>query len=161
MPIEENKALIRRYFEDAPYNPEVCDQIFAPQVPWHALYRTTQADFISDPQAEKTAFTRHKTLWGGWSESIDEMIAEGDRVMVRWTFNGIHQGEYLGIPPSQKPVRFTGIYIFRIQDGRIAEVWNLWDRVGEWQQLDILPETAEILLQAKEKWKNRNTPQED
>jgi ketosteroid isomerase-like protein len=150
MTIEENKTLVRRYFEEAPYNLEVCDQIFAPQIPWHALYRTTHPDFISEPQAEKIAYTRHKNLWGGWSESIDEMIAEGDRVMVRWTFNGIHQGEYLGIAPTHKPVSFSGIYIFRIQDGRIAEVWNLWDQVGEWQQLGILPETAKVLNNARE-----------
>jgi hypothetical protein len=48
-------------------------------------------------------------------------------------------------------VTFSGIYIFRIEEGRIAEVWNLWDRVGEWQQLGILPETAVILSQAKDR----------
>jgi len=151
MSIEKNKALVRRYFEEAPYNIEICDQIFAPQVFWHALNHSSDPDFISDPQAEKTAYTKHKTLWGGWSESIDEMIAEGDRVMVRWTFRGMHQGEYLGIPPTNKTVTFSGIYIFRIQDNHIGEVWNLWDQVGEWQQLGILPETAEILYQIKDR----------
>ena len=151
MSIEENKALVRRYFEDAPFNIQICDQIFAPQVPWHALYRTAHPDFISDPQAEKIAYDRHKTLWGGWSESIDEMIAEGDRVMVRWTFRGVHEGEHMGIPPTHKPVIFSGIYIFRIQDGRISEVWNLWDQVGEWQQLGILPETTELISRIKDR----------
>ncbi len=145
MSIEENKTLVRRYFEEAPKNLEACDQIFTPQIAWHALYRTSHSEFISDPQAEKTAYARHMNLWGGWSEFIEEMIAEGDRVMVRWTFRGTHQGEYLGIPPTHKPIMFSGIYIFRIQDGRIAEIWNLWDQVGEWQQLGILPETPEIL----------------
>ena len=149
MSIEENKALIRRYFEDAPHHPEACDEIFSPQIPWHALYRTDHPDFVSDPQAEKTAYATHVSLWGGWSESIDEMIAEGDRVMVRWTFRGVHQGEYLGIPPTHKPVTFSGIYIFRVANGRIAEVWNLWDQMGEWQQLGILPEKAAILKQAQ------------
>ena len=151
MSIEENKALVRRYFEDAPYNIQICDQIFAPQVPWHALYRTSHPDFISNPQDEKTAYIKHKTLWGGWSESVDEMIAEGDRVMVRWTFRGVHEGEYMGIPPTHKPVIFSGIYIFRIQDGRISEVWNLWDQVGEWQQLGILPETTELICRIKDR----------
>ena len=149
MTITENKTLVRCYFEEAPYNTEICDQIFTTQIPWHALYRTTRPDFISTPLAEKITFARHKTLWGGWSESIDEMIAEGDRVIFRWSFNGIHQGEYLGIPPTHKPVSFTGIYIFRIQNGRIAEVWNLWDQVGESQQLGIIPETSELLDRGK------------
>jgi predicted ester cyclase len=151
MSIEENKALVRRYFEEAPYNLEICDQIFAPQVLWHALYHSNQPVFISDPQTEKAAYARHKSLWGNWSESIDEMIAEDNRVMVRWTFRGIHQGTYLGIPPTHTPVTFPGIYLFRIQDNRIAEVWNLWDQVSEWQQLGILPETTEILNQAKDR----------
>lgn len=144
MPLERNKALIRRFFEDAPFHPEVCDEIFAERIPWHALYRAEHPDFISDPQAEKQAYARHIHLWGGWSESIDDMIAEGDRVMVRWTFNGTHQGEYLGHPPTNKPVKFSGIYIFRIANQRIAEVWNLWDQLGELQQLGILPELEQI-----------------
>jgi hypothetical protein len=99
MSIEENKALVRCYFEDASNHPEVCDEIFTSILHWHALYRTDQPDFISDPQTEQAVYARHKTLWGGWSESIDEMIAEGDRVLVRWTFRGTHQNNYLGIPP--------------------------------------------------------------
>jgi hypothetical protein len=157
MSIEENKALVRRYFEDAPNHQEVCDEIFTSILHWHALYRTEQPDFISDPQTEKAAYSRHKTLWGGWSESIDEIIAEGDRVLVRWTFRGTHQNNYLGIPPTFKPVTFSGINIFRIEQGRIAEVWNFRDRVGEWQQLGILPETAVILSQAKDRLSSTNT----
>ncbi len=147
MPLERNKALVRRFFEDAPYHPEVCDEIFAAHIPWHALYHTDNLEYISDPQTEKQAYAHHILLWGGWRESIDEMLAEGDRVMVRWTFSGTHQGEYLGFPPTHKPVTFSGIYIFRIADQRIAEVWNLWDRLGEWQQLGILPESRVILHQ--------------
>ena len=149
MPLERNKALVRRFFEDAPHHPEVCDEIFAAHIPWHALYHTDNPDFISDPQAEKQAYAHHMLLWGGWSETIDEMLAEGDRVMVRWTFRGTHQGEYLGFPPTHKPVTFSGIYIFRIADQRIAEVWNLWDQLGEWQQLGILPESQVILHQER------------
>jgi len=151
MSIEENKALVQRYFKDAPDHPEVCDEIFTSTVHWHALYLTKNPDFITDPQKEKAAYARHKAIWGGWSESIDEMIAEGDRVMVRWTFRGTHQGNYLGISPTNKPVTFSGVYIFRIKDRRIAEVWNLWDQLGEWQQLGILPETPEILSPTKNK----------
>jgi hypothetical protein len=64
MTIEENTTLVRRYFEEAPYNLEVCDQIFAPQIPWHALYRTSHPDFISDPLAEKIAFTKQMKIIG-------------------------------------------------------------------------------------------------
>ena len=149
MSIEENKAIVRRYFEDAPHNPAACDEIFAETIQWHALYWSTNPDFISTPQQEREAYERHKKVWGAWIETIDQIIAEGDRVMVHWVGNGVHQDNYFGIPATNREVWLSGIYIFRIAAGKIAEVWNLWDRIGEWQQLGILPETEEIIAQAQ------------
>jgi hypothetical protein len=149
MSTKANRAIVRRYFEDAPYNPETCDQIFAPKIIWHTMNHSDHPEFISDPKLEKDAYSSHINQWGAWSEFIDEMLAEGDRVMVRWTFRGTHQASYLDIPPSFQPITFSGIYIFRIETGRIAEIWSLWDRLTEWQQLGILPDNSEILSQAK------------
>jgi hypothetical protein len=151
MSIEENKALVRRYFEDAPYNPTACDEIFADKIQWHALYHTPNPNFTSSPQLEKEAYERHKMVWGKWVEHIDMMIAEGDMVMVHWMGRGTQMHEYFGIPATQKEVSFSGVYIFRITNGKIAEVWNMWDQVGEWQQLGVLPETKEIILKARER----------
>jgi hypothetical protein len=58
MTITENKTIVRRYFEEAFYNPEICDQIFAPQIPWHTINRAIHPNFISTPQDEKAAFAR-------------------------------------------------------------------------------------------------------
>lgn len=151
MSIEDNKALVRRYFEDAPHNLDACDEIFAPQVWWHALYHTADPDFLSTPQIEKAAYARHKTVWGDWIETIDKMIAEGDQVWVHWTGHGIQQGEYFGIPPTNRQVTLSGIYIFRVANGKIEEVWNLWDQLGEWQQLGVLPETKKFIAKARER----------
>ncbi len=151
MSIESNKALVRRYFEDAPTNPAACDEIFAAQVTWHALYHTTQPDFDSTPEIEKEAFARHLTVWGKYVEAIDQMIAEGDRVMVHWAGQGVQQGEYFGIPATGKPVKLSGMYIFRIVNDKITDVWNMWDQLGEWQQLGVLPATREFIAQARER----------
>ena len=78
------------------------------------------------------------------------MIAEGDRVMVRWTSHGTHQGESHGLPPTHKQVTNSGINIFRIADGKIAEVWDIWDRLSVWQQLGVLPEINEAIAKARE-----------
>jgi predicted ester cyclase len=150
MSLEEHKALVRRCFEEAPYNAEVCDEIFAPGIHWHALYHTANADFDSTPEAEKEAYERHKRVWGDWGEHVEEMIAEGDRVMVRWSGVARHQGEYLGLAPTHRRVRLSGISIFRIADGKIAEVWSLWDRLGEWQQLGVLPDVRQAVAEAGE-----------
>lgn len=151
MSIEENKALVRRYFEDAPDNPSVCEEIFAPKVLWHALYHTEQPDYESTPQLEREAYARHKQIWGRWTERITTMIAEGDRVMVHWTGQGRQQAEYFGIPVTGRLVNLSGIYIFRIAGDKIAEVWNLWDRAGEWQQMGVLPPTRELIARARER----------
>jgi len=151
MSVEENKALVRRYFEDAPNNPAACDEIFADRLLWHALYNTANPVFESSPQIEKSAYERHKQVWGQWIETINMMIAEGDRVMVHWVGQGRQKAEYMGIPPTDRLVTLSGVYIFRIAEGRIAEIWNLWDRVGEWQQLGVLPETKEIIARARER----------
>jgi hypothetical protein len=113
--IEDNIAIVRRYFEAASYNPEVCQDNLSSNVHWHALYRTDQLNYASNPSQEQAACQRHITLWGGWCEPIDEMIAEGDRVVVRWTFLGTHRRMYLGIPPSNKPVTFSGICYFALK----------------------------------------------
>jgi len=83
MPLEDNKNLVRRYYEDAPYNPSVCDEIFPPVFLFHTIQRATSDPVIeSTPEYEKKAYAGLKETWGDWTMSIDEMIAEGDRVMV-------------------------------------------------------------------------------
>jgi len=150
MSIDENKAIVRRYFEDAPYNPAACDEIFAEKVRWHAMYNTANPDFNSTAQLEREAYERHIKVWGTWIEQVEQMIAEGDRVMVHWAGHGRQEREYCGIPPTNREIDFSGIYIFRIEGGKIAEVWNMWDQLGEWQQLGVLPPTREFIAKARE-----------
>jgi uridine phosphorylase/ketosteroid isomerase-like protein len=153
MSLEENKALVRRYFEDAPFNPDACDEIFSPRFQFHAIAHTNMSPQVIEctPQSEKAFYERHKSIWGGWHLTIEEMIAEGDRVMVRWTSHGIHQGESHGLPPTGKRVTNCGVNIFRIEEGRIAEVWDIFDRLWIWQQLGVLPGTSEALAKARER----------
>ena len=70
---------------------------------------------------------------------IDETIAEGDKVAVRYTCRGTHRGELVGIAPTGKEVMVTGILIFRTANGRIEEVWVNWDALGLLQQLGAVP----------------------
>lgn len=143
MSLETNKALVRRYFEEAPYNPTVCNEIFAERFLFHTIQRAqvTLQVTESTPQSMKEANEWLKTVWSAAVRmTVDEMIAENDRVMVRWTFYGAHQGEFAGLPPTHKPVSYSGINIFRIADGKIAEIWDIFDRLWMWQQLGVLPE---------------------
>lgn len=82
--------------------------------------------------------------------TIDQMLAEGDRVMVQWTFRGVHQGDLDGLPPTGKQVTWSGINIFRLADGKIAEVWDISDRLWMWQQLGVLPDIREAIAKGRE-----------
>ena len=71
--------------------------------------------------------------------SIDDIIAEDDRVVVRWTNSATHSGTFLGIPATGRSCRFAGIDIYRLEDGRLAERWHVVDQLSMLQQLGLLP----------------------
>ncbi len=73
--------------------------------------------------------------------TIEDLVAEGDRVVARTTFNGTHQGEMQGIPATGKAVSVSGITIFRLDNGKIAEGWLVNDNLGLMQQLGVIPAT--------------------
>ena len=158
MSLADNKAIARRYFEDAPFNPAACDEIFAPHFLFHAIVHTdvTPQAVESNPESEKAAYERHKAIWGGWHFKIEEMIAEGDRVMVRWTSHGTQLGEFNGLPPTSAHTTNSGINIFRIVDGKIVEVWDIFDRLWAWQQLGVLPDLKTAIAQARESLLTQN-----
>ena len=153
MSIDENKKLARRYFEDAPYHPETCDEIFAPTFKFHTIQRASITPQVaeSNPVIEKAAYEWLKSVWSSdWHMIVDEMIAENDRVMERWTFYGTQQGEHSSLPPTNKPVTYSGINIFRIAEGKIVEIWDISDRLWLWHQLGVLPDIKEAIIRAKE-----------
>jgi predicted ester cyclase len=71
--------------------------------------------------------------------TVEDVIAEGDRVVVRWTNSGRHVGDFLGVPPTDRPFAIAGIDIYRIEDGRLAEHWHVVDQLSMLQQLALLP----------------------
>ncbi len=82
---------------------------------------------------------RAETVSIGWGERIhhiiEDTLAEGDKVVTQWTSTGTHQGELMGIPPTGKQTKSSGIIISRIADGKIVENWWAWDALGLMQQL--------------------------
>jgi hypothetical protein len=152
MSLEANKTLVRRYFEEAPYNPAVCDEIFADSFQFHTIQRAAITAQVTEstPQSMKAANEWLKTVWSSAVRmTVDELIAENDRVMVRWTFDGTQQGEFAGLPPTHKPISYSGINIFRIANGKIAEIWDIFDRLWMWQQLGVLPEIKGAIATAR------------
>jgi steroid delta-isomerase-like uncharacterized protein len=71
--------------------------------------------------------------------TIEELIAEGDKVVNRFTWHGTHQGDFLGIPPTGNQVEVKGVVIDRFADGKIADTRILMDNLGLMQQLGVVP----------------------
>jgi steroid delta-isomerase-like uncharacterized protein len=118
-----NKAVAMRVFDEI-FNQgkfQVADEIYAPDFRNHGLHQSVDLKTDQDAvHAEKKAFPDLRM-------SVQEMVAEGDKVAVLWTFHGTHTGSgYEGLPPTGTPVELRGITIWRIVDGRIREEWSSW-----------------------------------
>ena len=85
-------------------------------------------------------------LTGGLASTytVDDVIAEGDRLVVRWTNAGSHSGEFLGIPATGRPFEFAGIDIYRIENDRMAEHWHVVDQLSMLGQLGLLPQPTAV-----------------
>jgi steroid delta-isomerase-like uncharacterized protein len=75
--------------------------------------------------------------------TVEDMVAEGDRVVVRWTNSGTHVGEFAGIPATGRPFTIAGIDIYRLVDGKLSEHWHVIDQLSMLGQLGLLPEPAD------------------
>jgi steroid delta-isomerase-like uncharacterized protein len=147
---EENKELVRRYFEEAIDRVEIYDEILSNDFQVYAIHHATiGSDEGRGPQAFKAFAAWLHSVWSDPCHTVDEMVAEGDRVTARWTFRGTHTGEFFGLPPTGRKVSYCGITIFRIADGKLAEARALFDRLWLFQQLGVVPSTAEFLGRAR------------
>jgi steroid delta-isomerase-like uncharacterized protein len=134
MTTEQNKALVRRFYEEVwgKGNFEAADDIFAADYVRHDL-RPGQAP--AGPAGQKQISADFRAAFSDLRMTIDLMLAEGDLVAARWTTEGTNTGAWGGVPPTGKPVKFSGVNIFRIENGKVVELWNHRDDLGAMQQL--------------------------
>jgi len=139
MDANQNKAVTRRYFEElwTQNDLSVIDEIIAPEVVGHSAGKTFRG---ADALRQRARALR--AVYSDVRITVEDQIAEGDKALVRWTFRGRHTGEIMGAKPTGKEVVATGMNLFRLDDGRIEEIWVEADDLGELQQLGVvkLPE---------------------
>ncbi|MDQ1274529.1 MAG: hypothetical protein QG610_100 [Euryarchaeota archaeon] len=136
MSIEENRAIVRRFFEEGPSkgNLDIADELLSPDFTLHVPLPASQGiEGINEVITTCRAAFEHLNV------TIEDMTAEGDKVAARFTARGIHKGNFMGLPATGKPITMTGIEIFRIKDGKIAELWGEANLLGLMQQLGIIP----------------------
>lgn len=139
---EENKAVVQRVVEEL-WNKgkiDVIDELYA-------------ADYIDrspglppgisrDREGQKQFAAAFMGAFQGMAGTVEDEIAEGDRIVIRWSAQGTHRGDFMGIPATGKSVTFTGTSIYRLAGGKIKEEWTEADMLGLMTQLGVVPEPA-------------------
>jgi predicted ester cyclase len=140
MSLEENKALVRRWFEETDQgNDTIVDELCAPDYVDHSPPLPGMGE---GSQGVKNANAALRAAFPDTVHLIEEQIAEGDKVVTRLRGRATFTGEILGIPPTGEAVEITGIAIHRIAEGKLVEHWANADQLGLLQQLGALPTPA-------------------
>jgi len=137
MSTEENKAIVRRFFEEGPSKGDIsaADDLLSPDFAMHVpLPASPGVEGINEVITACRAAFEHLNV------TVEDMIAEGNTVAARFTARGVHKGNFMDLPATGKPITMTGIEIFRIKDGKIVELWGEANLLGLMQQLGIVPE---------------------
>jgi steroid delta-isomerase-like uncharacterized protein len=135
MSTEQHKAIVRRFFED--FSHATVDELLVPDYVHHDP--SLPPELQRGREAYKQVVSLFLTAFPDLKTTVDDVVAEGDKVACRWTFRGTQRGEMMGIPPTGKQVVGAGMSIQRITNGKIAEGWVNFDTLGMLQQLGAIP----------------------
>ena len=139
MSLDDNKALVRRFIDEifVQGRPESVDELLADEFVGHTWPST------GHPKADlKAAIGRISKALANPRFTIDDMIAEGDRVAVRLTAEATQVGEFMRMPPSGKTYSISEIHIFRVSGDKVTEHWHQFDQMGMMTQLGAMPAGA-------------------
>ncbi len=127
MSTAQNRELVRRYFDERwnHRNLAICDEVLAPSV---------------DIAGAKEFVRSTLATFGNLKLTILDLLAEGDQVAVHWQTTATHQGDYLGVAATGKPVTFQGLALLRIENGKIVDDLAYWDNLAILQQLGAVPD---------------------
>ena len=133
----ENKAAVRRFFEEGLI---ALDELLDPAFVLH------DAPPGLPPGIEgcKVIDVMFRTAFPDYKHTIHDLIADGDKVVARWTFHGTHQGDFQGLPPTGKKVTLPGISVFRLENGKIMDDWTISDTYSMMQQLGVIPTPGQV-----------------
>ena len=138
---KENKDLARRSWEMLvnQHNPDAIDELYTTDFVWHEPDQDMQG-----PEEGKQFLGMYLSAFPDMRVSVEDVRAEGDKAVTRWTIRGTHQGEIEEFgPPTGKQVEIKGITIHRIEGGKIAEEWERYDNLGVMQQLGAISEVGQ------------------
>jgi steroid delta-isomerase-like uncharacterized protein len=146
--MDDPRPLIDKFVEEL-WNErrlDVADSIFADDCVTHQLRSGVPTDAVPrGPQAIKEHVAGWIASFPDLRFSVEQILSEGDRVMMQLLMEGTHQGAWLGIPASRKKIQIRMFTVHRILKGKIVEDWVLVESLGIFQQLGLVPNTADLV----------------
>jgi steroid delta-isomerase-like uncharacterized protein len=137
MSAEENKAIMRRYFSVFEQgNIDLLDELLAPD---YVNHTPATPDLPTGPEGVKGVVSMFRSAMPDLRVIVEDMVAEGDKVAVRYTLEGTHEGELFGVPPTGQRLSIKSISVERVSDGKIREHWRVTDSLDMMQQLGVIP----------------------
>jgi steroid delta-isomerase-like uncharacterized protein len=137
MSARENKTTVRRFVDEVQSggNIDAIDELCSPEFVNHSA----PPGVPSNCEGVKQLTAMFRQAFPDSYFTVEDMVAEGDKVATRKTFHGTHQGEFMGIPPTGQEISIGLIDIVRIADGQVVEHWSMVDNLGMMQQLGAIP----------------------
>lgn len=117
---------------------QVIDQLMSPTAKFHGLAPPAEAPIVG-PAGFKPFYRQFRDAFPDIHIDIDKLVTQGDTVAMHCTVTGTHTGDTLGAPPTNRPIRITGMGMARMENGQIAEAWNTFDFMSLYQQLGLKP----------------------
>jgi steroid delta-isomerase-like uncharacterized protein len=140
MSTESNKTRLQNYINTTwnQHDLSVIDDALLPEFVDHTLPPGSQ----QGPAGQRAFLEAYLQGFPDTHIDLNEMVAEGDTVVLRWTATGTHTGNLMGIPASGKSMNLPGIALWRFRDGRLIECWNHFDQVTLLQQIGVMQAQA-------------------
>jgi steroid delta-isomerase-like uncharacterized protein len=136
-PAEGSRRLVEEAFNNG--NLAIIDQFVAPDLVDNDPAAPAQLRALRGPDVMKATVQMYRAAFPDVKITVDDVIAEGDKVAMRWHAEGTHRGELEGMAPTGARVTVTGIFIDQWKDGQVVESWGQWDNLGLARQLGAAP----------------------
>ena len=140
MSSEQNKAIVRRLLEE-PWKGDlrVIDELVDRK---YVGYDPSIPEPLRGPEGFKENISTYRAAYSDARITVDDQIAEGDKVATHWTGRDKHDGDLMGIAPTGKQVKVSGLTLSRLANGKVVEEYTNWDTLGMMDQLGVIPEPA-------------------
>ncbi len=142
MSTEANKALVRRYYEEIANteNTDVATSVAESLLtPAFAFYTLNDDQGTHGLEQHKEFLVWHHTAFPDQHWTVEDIVAEGEMIAIHWRLSGTQRGEFLGVAPTGRQIALRGMDLFRLADGKIAELRRFFDLMDVMQQLGVVP----------------------